>query len=97
MIHSFADKGTEDIYHGFNSKQARKKLPSFLMGIAERKLDMLDAAQDLKDLLEPPGNHLEALSGNLKGMHSIRINSQWRIIFHWTLRGAEHVQIVDYH
>lgn len=81
MIRSFADKGTQDIYHGNNSRQARKQLPGFLHHIAARKMDLIDAAQELKDILEPPGNHLEALSGNLNGLHSIRINNQWRIIF----------------
>ncbi len=97
MIYSFADKATEDIYHGNNTKRARKKLPSFIISIAVRKMDMLDAAKDLNDLYEPPGNHLEALKGDLKGWHSIRINDQWRIIFRWTSRGAEEVEIIDYH
>src|SRR5262245_5068412 len=97
MIFSFGDQATEDIYHGYSTKRARKKFPSTLVSSAIRKLDMLDAAQELKDLCEPPGNHLEALKGDLKGMHSIRINDQWRIIFKWTLQGAEEVEIIDYH
>ncbi len=97
MIESFADKGTEDVYHGNKSKQARNTLPISLFSVARRKLDMINAAQDVKDLREPPGNRLEALKGDLEGKYSIRINEQWRIIFHWTCRGAEVVQIVDYH
>ncbi len=65
--------------------------------IALRKLDMLDAAQVLSDLMSPPGNRLEALKGDRKGQHSIRINDQFRICFRWTEQGAEAVEIVDYH
>lgn len=64
---------------------------------AERKLQMLDAAQELKDLRAPPGNRLEALSGDRAGWHSIRINDQWRVCFTWTPLGPENVEIVDYH
>ncbi|MBS0634231.1 MAG: type II toxin-antitoxin system RelE/ParE family toxin [Verrucomicrobia bacterium] len=97
MIQSFANRGTEDIYHGNNSKQARSVLPTNLFAQARRKLDMINAAEDIKDLREPPGNRLEELRGNLEGMHSIRINEQWRIIFYWSTKGAEVVEIVDYH
>jgi len=62
-----------------------------------RKLDMLDAAVELKDLRSPPGNRLEALQGNRAGQHSIRINDQWRICFRWGAKGPEDVEIVDYH
>ncbi len=58
---------------------------------------MLDAAVQLTDLKAPPGNRLEALSGNRRGQHSIRINDQWRLCFRWTPEGAEDVEIVDYH
>ena len=61
-----------------------------------RKLDMLNAAHSLMDLRSPPGNRLEALRGNLRGMHSIRINDQWRVVFRWQ-EGAHEVQIIDYH
>ena len=61
------------------------------------KLDMLDAATRLSDLRAPPGNRLEALKGNRRGQHSIRINDQWRICFVWRESGAEMVEIVDYH
>ena len=61
------------------------------------KLDILNAANILDDLRSPPGNRLESLKGNLKGFNSIRINSQWRIIFHWVENNATNVQIVDYH
>jgi proteic killer suppression protein len=64
---------------------------------AKRKLEMLDAASRLDDLKAPPGNRLEALSGDLAGFHSIRINDQWRLIFVWRDDGAYDVAIVDYH
>jgi proteic killer suppression protein len=64
---------------------------------ARRKLDMLHQALDLGDLKAPPANRLEALAGDRRGQHSIRINDQWRICFVWTKGGAEHVEIVDYH
>ena len=65
--------------------------------VAERKLDMVDYAKILGDLRVPPGNRLEALQGDRKGQHSIRINQEWRICFRWTDAGAEDVEIVDYH
>ena len=66
-------------------------------GRRNAKLDMVDAAVRLDDLRSPPGNHLEALKGDRKGQHSIRINRQWRICFRWTAEGPENVEIVDYH
>ena len=65
--------------------------------VARRKLDQLDAAGELSDMASPPGNRLEALSGNRKGQHSIRINDQFRVCFVWTPRGPKDVEIVDYH
>jgi len=62
-----------------------------------RKLAMLDAAGTINDLRIPPGNRLEALKGNRHGQHSIRINDQFRLCFHWSAAGAEAVEIVDYH
>jgi proteic killer suppression protein len=70
---------------------------SAILSVAERKLTMLDAAAVLIDLRSPPGNRLEALEGNRKGQHSIRINAQWRICFVWGPNGPEDVEIVDYH
>lgn len=96
MIQSFQDKPTADIFHGANTKEARR-LPIHLHGVAQRKLYYLDAATELQDLRQPPGNRLEKLKGNLADYYSIRINEQWRIIFQWTPQGAESVQIIDYH
>lgn len=97
MIVSFGDKGTEDIYHGVNSKEARATLPRDLWPVAQRKLDMIDAAHVLQDLAAPPSNHLEALKGDLAGWHSIRINKQYRVIFEWKDNGAHDLTIIDYH
>lgn len=65
--------------------------------VAERKLQMLHRATQLQDLRIPPNNRLEALQGDRKGQHSIRINAQWRVCFVWTGSHAEQVEIVDYH
>lgn len=65
--------------------------------IAARKLDMLEYAHKLTDLASPPGNRLEALKGALSGLHSIRINDQWRVVFRWTKSGPADVEIRDYH
>ena len=65
--------------------------------IAQRKLDMLDYASTLNDLRSPPGNRLERLKGRLAGLHSIRINDQWRVVFRWSSAGPTEVDIRDYH
>ena len=96
MIFSFGDRGTSDLFHGISSRKSRK-LPNHLHEQALIKLDSLNAAQVLDDLKSPPGNRLEALRGDLRGFHSIRINSQWRIVFRWADGGAHDVQIIDYH
>jgi proteic killer suppression protein len=97
MIIDFFDNGTEDIYNGVNSKEARKKLPDHLISIALRKFYFIDNAIILSDLNSPPGNKLELLHGNRKGQYSIRINQQYRICFVWTFQGPKRVEIVDYH
>jgi len=96
MIVSFGDRTTEALYHGETGRPTRA-LPPQIHRTALRKLDMLAAAVDLKDLRSPPGNRLEALRGDLQGLHSIRINDQWRIVFRWTSNGPAEVRIVDYH
>jgi proteic killer suppression protein len=97
MIKSFKDTGTEDIFNGENTKSARKICPSSIWKVASRKLDQLDSVAELHELRIPPNNKLEALSGNRKGQHSIRINDQYRICFIWTNLGPDQVEIVDYH
>jgi proteic killer suppression protein len=94
MIRSFKGKFAQVI---LGERRTPKGFPSDLGGVARRKLVQLDAAGGLSDLLVPPGNRLEALKGDLRGYHSIRINDQWRIIFRWTDAGPEDVEIVDYH
>jgi proteic killer suppression protein len=96
MIVSFGDKGTSDLFHGISSRHARK-LPNQIHELALYKLDVLNAAQDLDDLRSPPGNRLEPLKGDFRGFHSIRINSQWRIVFRWGPKTVHDVQIMDYH
>lgn len=93
MIRSFADKKTERLYKGGNCPPQWTAFAA----VALRKLDMLDAAKELRDLRSPPGNRLEKLSRDRAGQHSIRINDQWRICFRWSDGGAEGVEIVDYH
>jgi len=93
MIHRFKDRTTEAVFRG----ESPKGFPSDLVKIARRKLGYLDAAVDLRDLRVPPGNHLEALTDDRRGQHSIRINDQFRICFRWTREGPADVEITDYH
>jgi proteic killer suppression protein len=89
--------GTEDIFNGKSTKAARRTCPPSLWKIAARKLDQLDSVGSLDELRIPPGNRLEALEGNRKGQHSIRINDQYRICFVWMDTGPDEVEIIDYH
>jgi toxin HigB-1 len=93
MIRAFADKRTQLVFAGENPKG----FPSGILKVTRRKLKMVDAAVVLADLLAPPGNQLEALTGDRRGQHSIRINDQWRICFVWTPEGPIDVEVVDYH
>lgn len=93
MIKSFADRETERVWNG----EFSSKLPNEIQKIARRKLRMINNSQTISDLRIPPANRLEKLKGNLKGMHSISINKQWRIIFKWNINNAEQVKIEDYH
>ena len=96
MIISFEDKATADLYHGRNTNRVRR-FPPNIKRLALRKLDVLNAADKLEDLREPPGNRLKALKGNLSGYHSIRVNDQWRIVFRWEGNNAVEVSLTDYH
>jgi proteic killer suppression protein len=96
VILDFADKTTEDIYDGLDSKAARR-IPQTVWAVAVRKLDMLNAASDLRDLRVPPANRLEVLKGKWSGYHCIRINDQYRIVFRWIDGNAKDVLITDYH
>jgi len=97
MINSFLNKGTEDVFNGKNTKDARKTCPENLWKIAVRKLDQIDSIIKLEELRIPPGNRFESLSGDRKMEHSIRINNQYRICFVWKNGGADQVEIIDYH
>jgi toxin HigB-1 len=96
MIKSFKDKKSKDLFDGINSKEARL-IPNAIWNVVSRKLDQLNASYILDDLKAPPGNRLEALSGKLKGFHSIRVNDQYTIVFKWTPEGPELVEVTDYH
>lgn len=93
MIESFASDETKKIFLGKTST----KLPKDIQRTARRKLIYIDDAEDLQDLLAPPGNRLEKLKGDRAGQYSIRINDQWRISFEWVRNSAKNVEIVDYH
>lgn len=93
MIKSFGDKDTAKIWSG----ERVKSLSTEVQEMARRKLRMLNNSQDLADLQIPPSNRVEKLKGNYKDFYSIRINSQWRIIFNWNNGNADQVEIVDYH
>ncbi|MGB0931655.1 MAG: type II toxin-antitoxin system RelE/ParE family toxin [Chitinophagales bacterium] len=93
MIRSFGDSETEKVWMGVVSK----RLPIQIQVVARRKLRMINNAQNINDLRVPPANRLEKLKGNLDGFHSIRINSQWRIVFLWSENDAYEVTIMDYH
>ncbi len=96
MIVSFGNRATEDLFHGIDSKASRT-IPRSVQPTAIRKLDLLNAAYDLRDLRVPPGNRLETLKGKLDGFHSIRINDQYRLIFRWKDGNAHRVIVTDYH
>lgn len=93
MIKTFADKGTEKLFH----RHPSHSLPKEIQRKARMKLEILDAAEKLNDLQVPPGNRLEKLSGHRHGQYSIRINNQWRICFLWKDGDVHNVEIVDYH
>src|SRR5437762_590921 len=91
------DAGTEDIFDGARSKVARRTCPEPLWAVARRKLDSIDFASVLSDVAQPPSSRLEKLKGDRAGQQSIRINEQYRVCFTWTAKGAENVEIADYH
>ena len=93
MMRSFRDKLTADLAAG----KAPKRVPRDIAERAVRKLFLLDTVTRLDDLRVPPGNRLEALSGERRGQHSIRVNEQWRICFVWRDSHAHDVEFVDYH
>ena len=93
MILSFSNAKTKAVFEG----ESPKGFSADLVSVARRKLRYLNAATTLGDLASPPANRLEALKGNRKGQHSIRVNDQFRVCFTWTKQGPANVEIVDYH
>jgi len=92
MIQSFADKQTKKIFYN----QFSHKFPVEIQHIVKRKLNMIDASHNLKDLKIPPANHLKRLHGT-PNTYSIRVNDQYRLIFFWENNHAYQVQLIDYH
>ena len=92
MIESFRCAETQALFHSSPVRRFKN-----IEQVARRKLLMLHAAVEIENLRIPPGNRLEALKGNRRGQHSIRINDQWRLCFVWLSSGAHDVEIVDYH
>ena len=92
MIRSFACKHTEKLYRG-------DRVPRFQACAqqAEKRLQILESATCIEDLMNLPSNRFESLGGDRKGQQSIRINQQWRICFEWREDGPYNVEIVDYH
>ena len=93
MIRSFRNTVARAAWH----RRFIKGVPNDIIKVAHRKLVQIHNARDLNDLRAPPGNRLEALSGDRAGQHSIRINAQWRVCFRWEAGDAHDVEIVDYH
>jgi proteic killer suppression protein len=93
VIKSFANRDTERLFR----REPVRRYPTELRRVMLRKLVAVDAAEALEDLRIPPGNRLEKLKGSRTGQHSIRVNDQWRICFHWKDGSAHEVEIVVYH
>ena len=96
MIRTLADDTTRDIWNGVNS-QAARRIPRELWPNVRRKLDQIDAVTRLEDLKVPPGNRLHALGGGLRGLHAVRVNDQYRIVFRFDGADAFDVRCTDYH
>lgn len=92
MILNFRCTETQALFETGDSRRWKS-----ILNVATRKLTMLHAATELRDLRSPPGNRLEALHGNRAGQYSIRVNDQFRICFEWSDAGPTNVEIVDYH
>ena len=92
MIQSFANHDTEQLF-----REEKNRRFNAVARVALRKLIQMNRAGQLSDLAVPPGNRLEGLKGDLAGLHSIRVNQQWRIVFRWIEQGPAEVRIMDYH
>lgn len=96
MIQSFADAATKDMCHGKETRAART-FDRTLWPVIRRKLDMVNAAHELRDLKTPPGNHFHSLKGDQKGRYAIRVNERYRISFRFEEGNAHEVWCQDYH
>ena len=96
MIVSFGDKTTEEIFHGHDTKAARR-IAQVLWTRVQSKLDMLNASTTLEDLRVPPSNRLEKLRGNWTGFYSLRVNDHYRVVFRFVSGNALDVRCTDYH
>jgi proteic killer suppression protein len=96
VILGYLDDVTRAIHVGEETKAARRFAVA-VRKVARRKLDLVGAAAEIRDLAVPPGNRLEQLRGDLEGFYSIRVNDQYRIIFKFEAGNASHVQLIDYH
>ena len=96
MIHSFADRATEEVFHGRNTKAARS-IPRQLWVVIRRKLDYLQAATRVGQLRYPPGNRLEEMRGSRRRYFSLRVNDQYRLTFRFEQGHASDVRCEDYH
>jgi proteic killer suppression protein len=96
VIVSFADATTADIYHGSDTKSARK-LPREIWTRVQKKLDLLNACTSIEDLRIPPAHRLEKLKGDLAGFYSIRVNDQYRVVFRFVAGHCQDVCCTDYH
>lgn len=95
-IKSFADDTAADIFNGLKSKAARK-VPQDVWKAAQRKMNILNIANDTRDLSKVPGNHFESLEPDRPGFHSVRINDNYRLIFHFFKGDAYAVSVENYH
>ena len=93
MIQGFACRRTQRLW----TERETGRFPPDLAERALAKMAQLDAAGRLDDVRVPPSNHLEALKGDRKGQHSLRVNGQWRLCFLWTAAGPSGIELIDYH
>lgn len=93
MIRCFKDRKAKAVYEG----RAPKGFPADLVAVARRRMGYLDAAKELDDLKQPPGNGLHALKDDRASQHAIKVNDQFRLAFTWGAEGPEDVEFVDYH
>ena len=96
MIRSLADDTTRDIWNGINSKAARR-IPRAVWPVIQRKLDQIDSVIRFDQLRVPPGNRLHRLAGELAGLHAIRVDEQYRIVFRFEGEHAFNVRCTNYH